>query len=199
MYIELKKNLLKTFTLFQTLFVSDVVFLKDEIVIYSICVGSLAAIFALASRCLKNKSKVDNLNKSSYRRRQRDQVSSDRTIVQFDNESNAYDSIEEDKLNCDRRSEHTNDVENIFSTIIDPDVNSSSYNERDPTDLPKEEYLSECQSMTEVEFYGYCHAVDESTQTTRELSSERSTKSLVDEPKRNNGSGIYLVHKFPSL
>lgn len=115
------------------------VFLKDEIVIYSICVGSIAAIFAIASRCLKNKRNVDNLNKSSYRRTQRDQVSSDRKNVQFDNESNAYDSIEEDKLKCDRRSEHTNDVDNICSTIIDLDLNSSSYNERDPTDLSKEE------------------------------------------------------------
>lgn len=148
---------------------------------------------------MKNKRKVDNLNKSRYRRTQHSQVSSDRTNVQFDNESNAYDSIEEDELKCDRRSEHTNDVENIFSTISDLDVNSSSYIERDPTDLSKEEYLSACQAMTEVDFYGYCHSVDESTQNTRKLSSERSSKSLINEPKRNNGSGIYLIHKFQSL
>lgn len=180
---RIKRYLLKTFTLLQTLFVTDVVFLKDGIVIYSICVGSIAAIFALASRCFKNKGKVENLNKSRYRRTQHGQVSSDRTNVQFDNESNAYDSIEEDKLKCDSRSEHTNDVENIFPTISDLDVNSSSYIEGDPADLSKEEYSSACQSMTEVDFYGYCHTVDESTQNTRKSSSERSLKSLDNESK----------------
>ncbi|CAC5378209.1 MEGF10_11 [Mytilus coruscus] len=160
---------------------------------------SIAAIFALASCCLKNKRKVDNLNKSRPPRTQHDQVSSDRTNVQFDNESNAYDSIEEDKLKCNGRSEHTNEVEIIFSTIVNLDVSSTSYNEGVATDPSKEEYSNTCQSMIEADVHGYRHSAGESTQKSKELSSERSTKSMVDARKGNNGSRIGCGHKFPSL
>lgn len=170
---------------------------KNDIIIYIICVGSSAAIFAVASRCFKNKRKVDKIKKSSSPRKNHDQVS-DHANVQYDNESSVYDSIGEDKLICNERSEHANEFGIILSTIVDLDANSHSYNEGHAADLSKGVYSNTCQYMIEVDVHNYSHSMVESTQKSSELSLERSTKSIVDAPKENNGFHTDFKHKFPS-
>ncbi|XP_071128027.1 uncharacterized protein [Mytilus edulis] len=66
----------------------DGIFLKTELIIYSISAGSIVVMVALASCCFKYKRKAEHLNKSKFPGIHHEQVPSDQTNDQFNDESN---------------------------------------------------------------------------------------------------------------
>ncbi|XP_052089508.1 uncharacterized protein LOC127726241 [Mytilus californianus] len=164
---------------------NDGIFLKRELIIYSISAGSIVVMVALGSCCFKYKRKAEHLNKSKSPGTHHEQVPSDQTNVQFNDESSTYESINEDNMICNDtfirsiiRDEHVNQ-DDIYLTV-DQDVSSSSYSEGDVVDSPNDDYLNPYQQMIEVDVHGYHRLEGESTQKMVEISPGSSASRIAD-------------------
>lgn len=170
---------------------SDWMFLKRELIIYSISAGSVVVMVALASCCFKYKRKSENLNKSKSQMTQHAQLSSDQTNINFIDESSAYESINEDNMINNElfirsviRSEHVNH-DDIYLTV-DQDVSSCSISDGDVVESPDDDYLNPYQSMIEVDEHGYRVLEIGSTQNSKEISSGSSSNIMSDTPNGND-------------
>lgn len=167
----------------------DGIFLKRELIIYSLSAGSIVVMVALASCCVKYKWKAKLANKPRSQRTHHDQVSSIQTNVPFNNESNIYDSIDEDSMNSIIiRSEYVNQAETRFSGTVDQDGSRSSISEGDVADSHNDDYLNPYQPMVEVDVHGYRFLAVESTQKSDEISSGSSINGMFGSPRGKNNN-----------
>ncbi|XP_063415162.1 uncharacterized protein LOC134697066 [Mytilus trossulus] len=165
----------------------DGFFLKRELIIYSISAGSIVVMVALASCCFKYKRKAEHLNKSKFPGTHHEQVPSDQTNDQFDDESNTYESINEDNMICNGTfirsiigSENINH-DDIYLTV-EQDVSGSLYSEEDLADAVNNDYLNPYQHIIEVDVHGYRLLESESNQKLVEISPESSASRMADPP-----------------
>ncbi|XP_071128026.1 uncharacterized protein [Mytilus edulis] len=165
----------------------DGIFLKRELIIYSISAGSIVVIVALGSCCFKYKRKAEHLNKSKFPGTHHEQVPADPTSDQFNDESNTYESINEDNMICNVtfirdivRSEDINQ-DDIYLTV-EQDISSSSDSVGDLADSVNNDYLNPYQHMIEVDMHGYLLLEGESTQKLVEISPEGSASRMADPP-----------------
>lgn len=146
---------------------------------------------ALGSCCFKYKRKAEHLNKSKFAGEHHEQVPSDQTNDQFNDESNTYESINEDNMICNGmfirsiiRSELGNQ-DDIYLTV-EQDVSSSSDSVVDLADSVNNDYLNPYQHMIEVDMHGYLLLESESTPKLEEISPEGSTSRMADQPSGND-------------